>query len=144
VPDEPVTGAGDAVKLERIAANLLSNAAKFSAAPSPIEMTLRDNADEGWVELAVTDYGVGIPEDQLERIFERFLQLDGGTTREVGGFGIGLSLTRNLVQAHGGTISVQSVVGSGSTFTVRIPKTPPPTPAPARDFDSSEPASTRR
>jgi signal transduction histidine kinase len=123
VPAGAVIGAGDAVKLERVVANLLSNAAKFSPAGSPITLALR--ADAQWVEVEVRDEGVGIPEGDVERIFDRFQQLDAGATRTAGGFGIGLSLVRHFVEAHGGTVTVQSTVGEGSRFTVRVPRTQP-------------------
>ena len=123
VPAGAVIGTGDAVKLERVVANLLSNAAKFSPAGSPITLGLR--ADAQWVEVEVLDEGVGIPESDVDRIFDRFHQLDAGSTRAAGGFGIGLSLVRHFVEAHGGTVTVQSTVGEGSRFTVRVPRTQP-------------------
>ena len=123
VPAGAVIGQGDAVKLERVVANLLSNAAKFSPRGSPITLALR--ADATWVEVEVTDEGVGIPAGDIDHIFDRFHQLDAGSTRTAGGFGIGLSLVRHFVEAHGGTVTVQSTVGEGSRFTVRVPRTQP-------------------
>jgi signal transduction histidine kinase len=121
LPDSPVVGSGDAVKLERVVVNLLSNAAKFSDPSTPIDVTLAVDGDD--VVVTVTDHGIGIPADELERIFDRFHQVDGKPTRAVGGFGIGLSLTRHFVTAHGGTIDVESQLGRGTTFTVRLPTT---------------------
>jgi signal transduction histidine kinase len=121
VPAGAVIGRGDAVKLERVVANLLSNAAKFSPRGSPITLALR--ADATWVEVEVTDEGVGIPAGDVDHIFDRFHQLDAGSTRAAGG--IGLSLVRHFVEAHGGTVTVQSAVGEGSRFTVRVPRTQP-------------------
>lgn len=123
VPAGAVIGTGDAVKLERVIANLLSNAAKFSPDGSAIALALHPGPD--WVEVEVTDRGAGIPANELDRIFEPFHQVDSGATRAAGGFGIGLSLVRHFVQAHGGTVAVRSVEGEGTTLTVRVPRTPP-------------------
>jgi CheY-like chemotaxis protein len=77
--------------------------------------------DRGWAEIAVADTGVGIPEDKLEKVFDRFYQADGSSTRAVRGTGIGLSLTRELVEPHREYIHVKSKVGEGSTFVVGLP-----------------------
>jgi signal transduction histidine kinase len=119
LPDGRVVGTGDAVKLERVVANLLSNAAKFSEPGTPIELRLRVVDDD--VEVEVCDRGVGIAADELDHIFERFRQVEAGATRSAGGFGIGLSLVRNFVEAHGGTVGVDSTPGEGTRFTVRVP-----------------------
>jgi signal transduction histidine kinase len=128
VPAGAVIGSGDTVKLERVVANLLSNAAKFSPPDTPIELSLR--ADGDMIEVFVRDQGVGIAADELDLIFDRFHQVEGGTTRSAGGFGIGLSLARHFVEAHGGTIDVQSTPGAGTTFTVRVPRSQPTPAAP--------------
>ena len=120
VPAGAVLGSGDSVKLERVVANLLSNAAKFSEPDTPIDLELRAEGDI--VELAVEDRGIGIEADDAEHIFDRFHQLEAGSTRSAGGFGIGLSLARHFVEAHGGTISLSSIPGEGSRFTVRVPR----------------------
>ncbi len=122
LPDEPLPGRVDAVKLERVVVNLLSNAAKFSAPESPIAVTL--DTDGGDVVISVVDRGLGIAAEELPHIFDRFHQVDSGSTRSVGGFGIGLSLAKHFVAVHGGTVSVESQPGHGSTFTVRIPRQP--------------------
>ena len=129
VPAGAVIGSGDTVKLERVVANLLSNAAKFSADNTPIELSLR--ADGDTIEVCVTDRGIGIAPEELDRIFDRFHQVEGGPTRSAGGFGIGLSLARHFVEAHGGTIAVESTLEAGSVFIVRVPRTQPEG-APAR------------
>jgi signal transduction histidine kinase len=123
LPPQPVTGAGDAVKLERVVVNLLSNAAKFSPPETAIELELSCGAGlDANIEVAVIDHGIGIAPDQLDRIFDRFHQVDGGSTRVAGGFGLGLSLARHFVEAHGGTLTVKSAPGEGSTFVVRVPR----------------------
>ena len=82
------------------------------------------------VEIAVTDDGPGIPEDQLEHIFERFVRGDAGLTQRVGGTGLGLAISKSLVELHGGTLAVDSTPGRGSTFSFRLPKTAADGPIP--------------
>jgi signal transduction histidine kinase len=125
LPTDPVAGIGDSVKLERTVSNLLSNAAKFSSDDSPIKLSMR--ADGDVVEIVVSDRGIGIPAEELSNIFDRFHQVDSSTTRVTGGFGIGLSLARHFVEAHGGTLTVASQLGEGSAFTMRVPLSPPTT-----------------
>ena len=103
---------------ERVVLNLLSNAFKFTLAGT-IRVSLRPTA--GAVELAVSDTGAGIPESELDRVFERFHRVPGERARTNEGSGIGLALVHELVRLHGGTISVSSVLGQGSTFVVRLP-----------------------
>ncbi len=124
LPDHPVTTMADRAKTERVVTNLLSNAAKFSAAGTPIRCVL--TADDDDVYVAISDEGIGIPEDEQDRIFERFYQVEAHATRERGGFGIGLSLVRRFVEAHGGDVRVDSAPGGGTTFTVRLPRTAVP------------------
>ena len=127
LPETPVMSMGDPTKLERIVSNLLSNAAKFSPPDTPISCRLLRDGDDVVVEVA--DRGRGIACADQERIFERFWQADADATRDVGGFGIGLSLVRRFVEAHGGTVAVRSVPGAGATFTVRLPRAVVPAPA---------------
>jgi PAS domain S-box-containing protein len=113
---EPVKGFWDRLRLEQVVTNLISNAIKYGKG-RPIEIeTRRDGAD---AVLTVTDHGLGIaPEDQ-QRVFQRFER--SRRTREYGGFGLGLWITRSIVEASGGTITVDSQPGQGATFTVRLP-----------------------
>ena len=116
----------DADKLEKIVGNLLSNAIKFTPGAGTILVTVSaqprtPNDAEGWVEIRVRDSGTGIPEAQRAAIFDRFHQVDDSPTRAQGGTGIGLALTKELVELHGGTIALESEMGFGSTFIVRIP-----------------------
>jgi signal transduction histidine kinase/CheY-like chemotaxis protein len=117
---EAVLVNGDASRLQQILWNLLTNAVKFTPADGLIRVTVQHVDDQ--VELVVKDSGIGIRRDFLPFVFERFRQADGSTTREHGGLGLGLSIVRNLVELHGGTISVESPgENRGSTFIVRIP-----------------------
>ncbi len=103
---------------EKVVLNLLSNAFKFTFEGS-IAVTLDEH--EGHVELTVRDTGIGIPQSEVARVFERFHRVEGARSRTHEGSGIGLALTAELVRLHGGDIAVTSVAGSGSTFVVRIP-----------------------
>jgi PAS domain S-box-containing protein len=104
---------------EKIVLNLLSNALKFTFA-GEVAVTLK--AVDGTVELRVRDTGVGIPDDQRERVFERFHRIESTYARTYEGTGIGLALVQELVKLHGGSVRVESAVGVGSTFTVAIPR----------------------
>lgn len=108
----------DQDRLHQILVNLLSNAVKFTE-EGTITVTARHR--DGRAVISVTDTGIGIPADALERIFEEFHQVDGSTTRQYGGTGLGLSISRHFARLLGGNITVQSIVGVGSTFTVTIP-----------------------
>lgn len=110
----------DRGKLNQIVLNLLANAIKFT--PDGGTVTLRARAVDEVVEIEVEDTGVGIPAEQLQRIFEEFHQVDGSSSREYGGVGLGLTLVRRLLELLGGTITVTSTVGVGSTFRVRLPR----------------------
>lgn len=112
----PAVGWWDARRLEQVVTGLLRNALKFGEGrPIDVRVTPRDGA----VQLVVKDHGIGMPESERERLFERFGR--GVPVRHYGGLGLGLYLTRRLVEAHGGTISVESRPGQGSTFTVELP-----------------------
>lgn len=108
--------------------NLLSNALKFTPEGGRVLATLRSGG--GRFELSVSDTGIGIPPDKLEFVFERFSQVDSTLSRRYEGTGIGLSLTREIVELHGGSVVARSEVGKGSTFTISMP---------TGDFDPSSP-----
>ncbi len=110
----------DVEKTERILLNLLSNAIKYTEPNGRITVRLDDKYDEG-IALSVEDNGVGIPEDKLEVIFDRFAQVDSSLSKQAEGCGIGLALVKSLVQMLGGTIRVKSKPGKGSNFTVTLP-----------------------
>ena len=109
----------DRENMERIMLNLLSNAIKCSKENGTIWVNIYDNGD--FIDISVKDNGIGIPEDMQEKIFERFVQSTPLFTRPHEGSGIGLSLVKSLVDAHGGKISVKSKVGEGSEFTISMP-----------------------
>jgi signal transduction histidine kinase len=109
----------DEEKLERICLNLLFNAIKFTPAGGRVELLARKKND--WLEVQVIDTGVGIASDQLQRVFDRFWQADTSSQRKQRGLGIGLALVKELVEAHGGTVSAASEFGKGAVMTVRLP-----------------------
>ncbi len=115
----PVYVYGDSLSLRRVVDNLLGNALKFTPAGGHIGVRLERR--EETLLLEVSDTGIGIPPDQLEHIFERFYQVDGGMSRRYGGAGLGLAMVKEVVEAHGGQIAVRSQVGEGSTFTIILP-----------------------
>jgi CheY-like chemotaxis protein len=122
----PVTLYFDADKLEQIITNLLSNAFKFTPSGGSVTLAVsQHDADEtfknGYVQIAISDTGPGIEASHLSKIFDRFYQVDMSSTREFEGSGIGLSLTKELVELHHGVITVTSVPGNGSTFSVKLP-----------------------
>ncbi|MFT3839004.1 MAG: AAA family ATPase [Myxococcaceae bacterium] len=112
----PVTGRWDRLRLEQVITNLLSNALKYGDA-RPVEIAVTSRGDQA--VLSVTDHGIGIAPEHLERIFKRFER--AVSSRHYGGFGLGLYIAQQVVEAMGGTISVRSHTGQGSTFEVRLP-----------------------
>jgi CheY-like chemotaxis protein/anti-sigma regulatory factor (Ser/Thr protein kinase) len=119
---EPVHIAGDARRLEQVFLNLLSNAVKFTPAGGHVDIEV--SANDGTAEVRVSDSGVGIDPEFLPHVFERFRQADSRTTRTYGGLGLGLSIAKHLVEAHGGGIRVESAGRDrGTTFTVSLPVT---------------------
>jgi signal transduction histidine kinase len=110
-------------RIRQILVNLVTNAHEYSPERASIEVLAR--VADGEMQIDVTDNGPGIPIAQMEHIFERFVRGDAGLTQRVGGTGLGLAISKSLVDLHGGTIAVDSEVGHGSTFTVRLPLAPP-------------------
>jgi signal transduction histidine kinase len=118
--EREIEGWWDRLRLERVVTNLLANALKFGKG-KPIEVRLEQVDGRAW--LTVRDHGVGIPLEAQQRIFERFEQEKSGGQHA--GFGLGLYIVRQLVEAHGGTIRVESTPGEGAAFTVELPQAPP-------------------
>lgn len=109
----------DPDKIEQVFVNLVDNAAKYSPSGGEIRLTLE--AHPRRVECSVSDSGVGIPEEHLPQIFEKFHRVDNRATREIYGTGLGLYVSKSIVEAHGGTIWAESVLGQGSTFRFTLP-----------------------
>ena len=115
----PVTAEVDEVKLSLAITNLVENAIKYNKEEGWVQVSL--NADHKYFYLKVADSGMGIPQDSLDHIFERFYRVDKSHSREIGGTGLGLAITRNAVIMHRGAVKVHSEEGVGTTFTVRVP-----------------------
>ncbi len=112
----------DSFKLNQCLLNLLANAAKFTTQGEIIVRARRAAAAEGdWVEIDVSDTGIGMTDEQLSRLFNAFTQADASTARRFGGTGLGLAITRRMMELLGGEVTVASVHGAGSTFTLRLP-----------------------
>lgn len=132
--DSPVPAIADPQWLERAALNLIDNAVKFTPAGGTV--TLETAVHDGWATLRTSDTGIGISERDLPKIFDRFYRADGSRSKAVEGIGLGLTITKWIVEAHHGTIAVESMAGRGSCFTVQLPTTRETAPAlpPAQAF----------
>jgi two-component system phosphate regulon sensor histidine kinase PhoR len=111
---------GDRLRLEQAMVNLLDNAVKFNRPGGEVRVEIVRQED-GMVRVQIDDNGIGIPSEDLPRIFERFYRVDKARSREVGGTGLGLSIVKHIVERMNGTVSVESELGKGSTFTVLLP-----------------------
>jgi signal transduction histidine kinase len=120
IRDEPLSLVGFEDGLERLVMNLVSNAIKYT--PSGGVVSIRAWREDGWIELEVADSGIGIPEEALPRIFSEFYRAKNARALEVEGTGLGLVIAKDVVEEHGGRMSVQSTVGEGSTFHVTLPR----------------------
>jgi PAS domain S-box-containing protein len=122
-PAVPATVLADATRLRQILVNLLSNAVKFTHSGEVLIELSADHAEgeRTTLHFTVSDTGIGIPEHRLEDIFDSFTQVDASTTRQYGGTGLGLTISRRLAQIMGGTLTVESELGSGSRFVLSIP-----------------------
>ena len=116
-PDVPLVQA-DENRVQQIMHNLLGNAIKFTESG---HVTISAQVEDEYLAITVTDTGIGIPQESFERIFASFQQADGSTAREYGGTGLGLSVTKQLVELHGGKMGLQSEVGKGSRFSFTLP-----------------------
>ncbi|NHZ82332.1 response regulator [Massilia sp. CCM 8695] len=124
LPAQPLSAQGDPTRLTQMLVNLLTNACKYTPAGGRIALDMRDDA--GMAVITISDSGIGIPREALERVFEMFSQLEPALQRAHGGLGIGLALVKGLAQLHGGSIRADSAgPGQGSTFTVRLPLVAP-------------------
>ena len=122
VSGEPgVTARADREKLQQVVLNLLSNAVKFTEAGGRVTLDHAARGD-GTVAVRVRDTGRGIPRDQLERVFQPFVQVDATLTRTQEGTGLGLAISRDLARGMGGDLTAESALGEGSTFTLSLPR----------------------
>jgi two-component system phosphate regulon sensor histidine kinase PhoR len=120
VEEEPVPAVpGDADGIERLVLNLLDNALKYNQPGGRVTLCLSQQDQHAVLE--VSDTGIGVPPDALPRIFERFYRVDKGRSRDEGGTGLGLAIVKHVVQAHGGQVDVESRMGQGTTFRVKLP-----------------------
>ena len=117
----PVSAEVDEVKLTLAITNLIENGIKYNRNDGEGWVHVSLNADHQFFYLKVADSGMGIPEEDLEHIYERFYRVDKSHSREIGGTGLGLAITRSSILMHRGAIKVHSVLGAGTTFDVRIP-----------------------
>jgi len=122
LPDEELYVQGNAEQLLQVLSSLLDNAIKFNRPGGHILVTARE--DNGLVAVEVTDTGIGIPADKLDRVWDPFYQVDGSTTRRYGGMGVGLALVKEVIEAHGGAVWVRSTEGQGSTFGFGLRRSP--------------------
>jgi signal transduction histidine kinase len=118
-PNLPETINGDAARLQQILLNLVSNAIKFTERGSILVRLFRPKENKWGIE--VSDTGSGVPQSEIPYIFDTFRQVDGAATRLHGGFGLGLSIVKQLVHIMNGEIEVESVLGKGSTFMITLP-----------------------
>jgi two-component system sensor histidine kinase VicK len=111
---------GDANRIEQVIKNIISNAVKYSGEETTINVSIFEQNEN--VIIKVEDSGFGIPEEDLPRIFERFYRVDKARSREMGGTGLGLAIAKEIMEYHGGHISVESQLGRGTTFMLHFPK----------------------
>jgi signal transduction histidine kinase len=111
---------GDETQLISMFTNLVDNAVKYTPFGGSVEVAAESNESE--VVVRVSDTGIGIPQEKLSRIFERFYRVDKARSKKTGGTGLGLSIVRHVAENHGGHVAVESVLGEGSTFTVCLPR----------------------
>jgi signal transduction histidine kinase len=109
----------DPHKLEEILINLIDNAVKYSANGSPVEVLI--GTDPGEVKVSVRDHGDGIPPEEIPNLFQKFARISSPSTAEIPGTGLGLYIVKGFVEAHGGRVWVDSVIGEGSTFSFTLP-----------------------
>jgi signal transduction histidine kinase len=118
----PAVVGGDAGDLRRALLNLVENAVKYTPDGGGVEVSLA--TEDGWAAVTVQDTGPGIEPGDVERVFRPFVRLDAARARATGGAGLGLSIARSIVLAHGGSLGLESSPGAGSRFTIRLPLAP--------------------
>jgi signal transduction histidine kinase len=128
----PVNLMGDALRMRQVLVNLIGNAIKFTEHGGvAVSVECAEKTDDAAsLVLRVRDTGIGIPADKLDLVFDKFTQADGSMTRRYGGTGLGLTIVKQLVEAMGGSIVVESRIGEGTTFTITLPLRPVAAPDP--------------
>jgi two-component system, OmpR family, sensor histidine kinase VicK len=109
----------DQDKITQVLDNIISNALKYS--PEGGTITFKAKEKNGYIEISVSDQGLGIPKENLEKIFERFYRVDKARTRQMGGTGLGLAIAKEMISAHGGDVWATSTEGRGTTITFTLP-----------------------
>ena len=117
--DVPIEAFIDYDKIEQLVLNILSNAIKYTSDEGIIEIDVFTSEKD--FAIKIKDNGIGIPEEDIERIFERFYRVDKARSRMLGGTGLGLSIAKEITEAHGGRIEIESVYGQGTAVTIRLP-----------------------
>lgn len=113
---------GDYYQLKHVMINLIDNAIKFNVKQGKVEINAIE--DNGQIQVCIKDTGIGIPEDKLAKVFDKLYQIESDTNRKYGGTGIGLTISKHIIEGHGGSIRVKSEEGEGSTFCFNLPKKP--------------------
>ncbi len=119
LPNNNITVLGDASLLRQVFINLLNNACKYTPASGQVELQLFTQSN--WAVIKIIDNGIGIPEADLPYIFERFYRVDKKRSRQTGGFGLGLAIAQQIVQCHGGQITIDSGLQKGTTLQIILP-----------------------
>jgi len=115
----------DKDKIEQVLLNILSNAIKYSTETGTIDIEIREGASETEFDIVIADTGIGIPDEDIDRIFERFYRVDKARSRSYGGTGLGLSIAKEIIEAHQGKIKIESEINYGSKVTISLPYAPP-------------------
>ncbi len=120
IPEQCPEILADTTRITQVLFNLIDNAIKYTPENGNIQILIKEQTQT--LEIEIADNGIGIPEKDIPRLFERFYRVDKGRSRELGGTGLGLSIVKHIVKAHNGTITINSTLGQGSTFTITLPK----------------------
>jgi signal transduction histidine kinase len=139
LPDEPLPILGDATRVEQILLNLIGNAVKYSPQGGPVEV--QAERAEPWALVQVRDQGIGIPAAAQAQLFAQFYRAPNAVSRQISGMGIGLYIVKELVERHGGTVSVESAEGEGSSFTLLLPLAESPIPLSSPQHQDDPPVS---
>jgi two-component system phosphate regulon sensor histidine kinase PhoR len=124
VADDLPTVRGDRAQLEQVLDNLLGNAIRYGCEAAGSKVRVDADRDGSWIGITVTDHGPGIAREHLPRLTERFYRVDPARSRESGGTGLGLAIVKHIVERHRGTLEIRSVLGEGTSVTVRLPAAP--------------------